>query len=262
MSMPPVETSVKMTIQQVIEYFNGEIERAENFRCLAKSSQLQLEQCSALDILMQNAIRLKHESIRRVDEDRANLFLGYECVIGTVRSELLMWILLKRDTPNKAWDQLVAAQMGCIDATRAHRGFAHCLQRLDDLKHYEELLFPPQSFMSAGFISDRLDCSICGRIYSKCEHLRGKPYMGEFCEIIHRGITGDHASLVDTPADKRCRVISIQVKDGHKDKISGEITPFEEGEFFDEDGALLMKALLMCTQRYPYLTPSSSVLNE
>ncbi|MOA01678.1 hypothetical protein D3C78_1210990 [compost metagenome] len=259
-NMPLVEQSVKINLQQAIEYFNNEIKRAENLRSLARSSKLQIEQCLDLDLLQYNASRFKHESIRHGEEDCANLFLGYECAIGSVRSELLMWILLKRDMPNEAWDQLVAAQMGCIDASRAHSGFIHCGQRLEDLKQHEELLFPPQAFLSAGFISDRLECSICGSVYAKCRHLRGKPYMGQFCEINHRNPQGDHVALVDTPADKRCRVTSIQVKEGYQDKLSGEITPYDEGETFDEEGPLHTRTILMAFDRYPYLTPTDKAL--
>lgn len=262
MSERLVEQSVKMTLQGAIEYFNGGIENAETLRCLAKSSKLQLEQCCALDSLQFNATRFKHESIRRADEDCANLFLAYECAIGAVRSELLMWILLKRDMPNEAWDQLVAAQIGCMDASRAHRGFVHCQQRLEDLSQYEELLFPPQAFLSAGFISDSLECSICGSPYAKCQHLRGRPYMGWFCEINHRNPRGDHAALVDFPADKRCRVTSIQVREGYQDKLSGEITPYEGNELFDEEGPLNVRSILMATDRYPYLASTGKVLGE
>lgn len=257
-----VERPVKMTFQETIEYFNEGIKSAEIYRSLAKSSKLQIEQCLALDLLQVNATRFKQSSIQRADEDAANMFLAYECAIGAVRSELLMLILLKRDMPNEAWDQLVAAQMGCMDANRAHRGFANSQQRLDDLIKYEELLFPPQSFMSAGFISDSLDCSLCDSPYVKCQHLRGKPYMGRFCEINHRNPRGDHAALVDAPADKRCRVTSVQVREGYRDKLSDEITPYESNELYDEEGPLLVQSILMAMHRYPYLTFSGQVLGE
>lgn len=262
MSEHLVERPVKMTFQETIEFFNGGIESAEVYRCLSKSSKIQIEQCRALDLLQVNAARFKQLSIQRADEDAANMFLAYECAIGAVRSELLMMILLKRDMPNEAWDQLVAAQMGCMDASRAHSGFANSQRRLEDLNNYEKQLFPPQSFMSAGFISDSLDCSICNSPYAKCPHLRGKPYMGHFCEINHRNKRGDHASLVDTPADKRCRVTSVQVREGYKDNLSGEITPHEGDELYDEDGDLLVKCTLMALHRYPYLTYSGLVLGE
>jgi len=251
-----------MTFQQVLDYFNAGIGKAEILLCLARSTKLQLEQCMALDGLLYNATQLRNEAIRRGKEDDANLFLGFECAIGAVKSELMMWILLKRDMPNEAWDRLVAAQMGCLDATRAHIGFADCERRLKDLEQLETQIFPPQVFMSAGFISDRLDCSICGERYSKCEHLRGKPYMGRFCEVIHRKPRADHVALVKTPADKRCRVVSIKTKDGHEDKITLEITPYKEGELFKEDDSLEVNSLILTTDRYPYLAPAKAILGS
>jgi hypothetical protein len=128
--------------------------------------------------------------------------------------------------------------MGCLDAMRAHRGFSSCAKRLADLQGMEKLLFPPQVFMSAGFLSSRLDCSICGQSTSDCDHLRGRPYMGQLCEFIHRQPQGDHIALVEVPADKRCRVVSFQTKDGHKDRITWEVTPYKEGEGYNENDAL------------------------
>lgn len=250
-----------MTFKQLVDYFNAGIKEAEDFLCLARSSKLQLAQCVTLDLLSYNAKRIKHEAVHRGDENGANLFLGFECAIGAVRSELMMWILLKRDMPNEAWDRLVAAQMGCLDATRAHTGFADCERKLKDLERLEGQIFPPQTFMSAGFVAKRLDCSICGERYSKCEHLRGKAYMGRFCEVIHRDPRGDHVALVETPADKRCRVVSFKTKDGHRDKLSWEITPYEDGEVFEEGEPLEVQTVFLTTDRYPYMVPTEKILS-
>lgn len=260
MSDTIVKQSGKMTFEQVIHFFNNGMKQAETFLFLTRSSQLQLEQCLELDHLLYNATQFKHKEILRCNEENANLFLGFECAIGAVKSELMMWILLKRDMPNEAWDQLVAAQMGCLDASRADTGFAHYDQRREALEQLEDKLFPQQVFISAGFVSDRLDCSICGKRYSQCEHLRGKPYMGQFCEVIHRNPRGDHAALVEVPEDKRCRVVSFKTKDGHKDKLSWETTPYNEGEFFKEGDLLEAKINLLNLDRYPYLASSEKVL--
>lgn len=253
---------VKLTFQQVVEHFNLGIKEAENFLSPARSSALQLEQCFALDVLSYNAARFKQNAARHDDEDQANLFLGYECVIGAVRSQLLMWLLLKRDMPNEAWDRLVAAQMGCLDATRAHIGFVHCEQRLQELYQLEEQIFPRQVFVSAGFVSSHLDCSVCRQRYSKCAHLRGKPYMGQFCEVIHRNIRGDHVSLVETPADKRCRVVSFKTKDGHRDRLSWEVTPYKDREIYKDDDQLETEMIMLTSERYPYLALTKDIVGD
>lgn len=256
------EPTVKMSYEQVINYFNDEIKKAEVFLCLARSSHLQLEQCFALDNLIKIATKLKLEAMHQQYERDANFFLGYESVIGAVRSELMMWILLKLDMPNEAWDQNVAAQMGYLDASRADKGFGNAQKGKQKLESLEDKLFPPQSYVSAGFVADKIDCTICGERYAKCEHLRGKAYMGQFCDVIHRNPRGDHVALVDTPADKRCRVISFKTKDGHQDKLSWQITPFEKGEVFSEEGALEVKCNILNLDRYPYLASTEQIIGD
>lgn len=260
MTVLPRQQPVKMTLEQVMEGFNIRIREAEVFLRLARASHLQLEQCFALDSLMHNATRLKHEAIRFSRENDANAFLGLECVIGAVRAELMTLILLKRDMPNEAWNRLIAAEMACLDAMRAHIGFSNCSHRLELLKQMEHQFFPQQTFLSAGFVSDRIDCSICGERYSTCKHLRGKAYMGQFCEVIHRNIRADHMALVEIPADKRCRITSFKVKEGHRDKLSWEITPFKDGEAFTEGPALEAQSILLAVDRYPYMASTEEIL--
>ena len=260
MNAPSAGQVLKMPLSKIINYFNEVIKGAENLCSLTRSSKLQREECSALDLLLQNATLNKHEAIRQDNENVANLFLGFECVIGAVRAQLMMLILLKQDKPNESWEQLVAAQMGCLDATRAHTSFTHCGANLRALERLEREIFPPQVFMSTGFIADSLGCSICDGRYGKCGHLRGKPYMGEFCEVIHRNIRGDHAAITKTPADKRCRVVSIKTKGGHLNKLSCEISPLKEGESLSEDAPLEVTTVLFSVNRYPYLMLSNEIL--
>jgi hypothetical protein len=86
--------------------------------------------------------------------------------------------------------------------------------------------------------------------------------MGEFCEIIHRNPRGNHVALVKHPMDKRCRVVSIKTKDGHRDKLSLEITPYAEGEQFEEDGPLEATMIFLAVDRYPYLVPTEKILDS
>lgn len=114
--------------------------------------------------------------------------------------------------------------------------------------------------MSAGFVSTKLDCSICGQRYSKCEHLRGVPYMGRFCEVIHREPRGDHVAVVKAPADKRCRVVSFQTAEGHRDRLSWEVTPYKEGERFNKEEPLEANMIFLAANRYPYLASMETIL--
>lgn len=252
--------STTMMFQQVIKELNNSIEEAGEVLFLSKSSQIQYRQCLNLDILHQKVSNFKKEAIYFKNENHANIFLGYECVIGAVKSELLMYLLLKQDKANSAWDRLVAAQIACVHAVRAHPGFAHCNERRNVLLHLEKELFSEQVFISAGFVSKRLDCSICGEHSSKCAHLKGKPYWGKFCEFIHRDPVGDHIALVEMPADKRCRVTSFKTAEGHRDKISSEITPYKNEEYFTESNKLEINAIFLVLDPHPYLSPTNKII--
>ncbi|WP_339530211.1 MULTISPECIES: hypothetical protein [unclassified Pseudomonas] len=251
-----------MTFDEIIDYFNEQIKAGENLLSPARSKELQLETCNTLEQLLKSATANKFKAIKASLENESNILLGYECAIGSVLCELRMWILLKLDKGNEAWDQLIGAQIAAMDALRAHNGFCHAASRIKKLETLETTLFPPQSFLSVGFISKSLDCSICGDAFAICDHLRGKPYMGMFCEVIHRDIVGDHIALVETPADKRCRVTSYKVKIGHTDKITLNVTPYKGGEKFNDNNSLEVEGIFFATDRYPYLKPNEDVLLE
>lgn len=250
---------MKMSLNEVIEQFNKVITDAEIFISPARSTKLQRQQCEILEKLLENASSFKQQAIANSDEDSANLFLGFECVIGSLVCELRMWILLKQERPNQAWDQLISAQIGVVDAGRAHRGFSHVPEKLQRLEQIEKTIFPPQSFLSAGFVAKRLDCSICGSIYGVCDHLQYKPYMGQFCYVIPHKIEADHVALVDTPADKRCRVISIKTEQGNRDKMSWDITPYKLDEKFSSDVALEINGSIFVIGRQPYLDSNEKI---
>ncbi|SFS24134.1 hypothetical protein [Pseudomonas sp. NFACC42-2] len=250
-----------MQLIEIINHFNSGVNETEYLLSPARSSKLQLQQCYKLDSLIYQAASLKDQAAARENEGNANLFLGFMCALGGLRSELLMWIFLKKDMPNEAWDCLVSAQMGHLDATRSDKGFSHLAEKIQCLEDLEENLFPPQAFLSAGFVSNRLDCSICLQRYSKCDHLRGKAYLGQFCEVIHRDPQGDHVALVDIPADKRCRVTSFKTETGFRDKLTWEIEPYSDGESYEDNNKLETKSTIMVFNRYPYLEPTINILS-
>ena len=52
----------------------------------------------------------KVKCIRNEDEENANLMLSCECFVDALILELEMWVQLKKDEPNTAWNSLVTAQ--------------------------------------------------------------------------------------------------------------------------------------------------------
>ena len=205
--------------------FNSLVKESENMLSIARDSELQRAACYVLEDALQRTRTEKHEAIAGGDEDYANLLLGCESVARALLAEINMWLLLKEEKPNEAWNHLVAAQMASVDAARAHEGFHHLEHHHQRLEAIENLVFPPQVFVSSGMLVGFQECSICGHDYDECEHLVGKPYMGQFCYIIARDIALDHVAIVTHPADKRCRIEQFSVEGGTRNRMTWRIEP-------------------------------------
>jgi len=59
---------------------------------------------------MRNTAQLKETKIKENDEDSANMLLVIECFCQALRSEMLIWLALKKEDPNKACNYLIEAQ--------------------------------------------------------------------------------------------------------------------------------------------------------
>lgn len=214
-----------MNKDDFIPIFNENIEDCENYLCITRAPELQREACSKLEVLRGLISSEMQLAIEGNDEDYANLLLGCQCVASAVGAEIRMWLMLKDDKPDDAWDQLVTAQMATVDAVRAHDAFQHLERNSGRLEAIERLVFPPQVFFSSGMLVRSQECSICGQEYEDCDHLIGKPYMGKFCYIIARDIDLDHVSIVKQPADKRCRAIQFSDGNGTRNKMTWRLDP-------------------------------------
>ena len=205
-----------MTVKRppFVEEFNQVVQKSENFLCITRCSALQrqaLENLKSTEAMIETA---KGEAIADNDEDLANLLLGFQCVVVALSNELEMWLLLKDEEPDAAWDKLVAAQMSSVDAARAHSDFSHLTRNNERLEVIEKIVFPPQMFVSTCMIVQSQVCSICEQEYEECSHLIGHPYMGELCYVIAKDLSVDHVAIVECPADKRCRITGKTTNDG------------------------------------------------
>lgn len=207
--------------------FNAEVREAEVFLCITRDSGLQRDACESLAGLRKRVASEKAQAIDRKDEDYANLLLGCEFIVNTLTSELQMWLALKDEEPDQAWDHLISAQSASALAMRVHDGFRHLEQRIRRLEAIERLVFPPQVFVSTGTVINILECSICGQEYEDCDHLAGRPYMGELCYLIVRDMDIDHVAIVERPADKRCRALGIKVEGGTRNRMTWRVEPDE-----------------------------------
>jgi len=145
------------------------------------------------------------------DEDSTNAILCLECMAVGVEHELRMWLKLKDKEYDQGWNELITAQQALEAAIRAHEIGGKMRLILHRLVGLERLLFPPHVFSSAGFIVRSAKCSICGGEYDDCDHIAGRVYWGEFCSMVVERADLKEISIVDNPADKRCRTTSVQI---------------------------------------------------
>lgn len=213
-----------------VKEFNELVEECEVFICITRDSELQKGACNKLQNELVRISTEKRLAIARDDEDYANLLLSCECVASALMAEIKMWLLLKEGHPDEAWDALVAAQDGMSGAMRAHQGFDHLDQHIERLHAIEHLVFPPQVFLSSGTIVSQQICSICGKEYEDCAHVKGRPYMGRFCTVTLIPSKVDHIAIVDNPASKICRVLKFSTEGGYRNRMTWRIEPGENRE--------------------------------
>ena len=205
-----------------VKEFNSSLKDAHAMCFITRDSQLQSDTIDSMLKLQSRLKNLKTEAVDQGKEDNANLLMGFEFATQTLISELRMYLLLKQEQPDSAWDELIAAQNSAIGAMRAHTGFSHLEGKVRQLEAIEELVFPPQVFLSTGVTLDEVECSICHANYQDCEHIKGKPYMGELCHLIIKKASLNEVSIVDNPADKRCRVTHSPSGDGNRNQMTGK----------------------------------------
>ena len=193
---------------------------------LTRDKESQQQALRDMGQLRQRASALKQEAIAEQNEDSANVLLSLEQLTDACTSELRMWIALKADEPNRAWDHLVDAQGATRHAVAAHeiafRLNAEAYARKLDV--IERLVFPPQVFLSPYFVTESTECSICGGEYGECDHVAGRPYMGEMCHGIVKNM-GElrEVSIVRDPANKQARIAQFTDKGVTRDRMTWKV---------------------------------------
>ena len=138
-----------------------------------------------------------------------------------------MWLALKDDDPALAWNYLVDAQTAVESAMQAHALANDMENYVERLAILEKVLFPPQLFFSPGMIIREARCSICNEEYGECDHVQGRPYMGQMCvrKIIEADI--EEVSLVENPANKKARgIFFTNPKEGvRRDFLTWRVVP-------------------------------------
>lgn len=134
-----------------------------------------------------------------------------------------MWIAIKEERPEPAWDSLVIAQASALATSRVMESQDAVTQYVARLSAIEAVAFPHQLFSSVGMVVRERRCSICSGDYDDCEHIAGVSYMGKFCCTIIEEAELQEVSIVECPSDKRCRILTAA--NGSMDQLGGAWHP-------------------------------------
>jgi hypothetical protein len=189
----------------------------------ARSLALQKEAAKAYGALVQEAARLKAQVVARGDDDSACRLLCGECAAGGLASTLRLWIAFKEGDMRTAWNRMVDAQEAWTGALRAHAVGQQFIRVAVIPFQVERVLFPHVAFLSAGMVVRKAQCTICGETPGECDHLRGRVYDGRFAGILVTEADLRETSIVDVPADKRCRVEQITIGGVARDALTWDV---------------------------------------
>ncbi|WP_034257683.1 HK97 family phage prohead protease [Altibacter lentus] len=200
----------------LIKEFNEVASRVQKKAFITIGIEIQKDEIDNLISYRQELSQLKEDFKKRKLENEANLVYCIDNSLLALQYELQMLVNIKEDKMSEAWGNLVNAQV--IYGTVV-RNYPFELESetgyLERLANYEKLLFPNLFFQSAGGIIKKSHCSICNEKYGKCNHLKGRLYNGEMCCRVITEMELEEVSLVDNPANKHCRVLTIET-DGKK----------------------------------------------
>jgi hypothetical protein len=177
----------------------------------------QKRQLAAVDQVQKQCDTLRQQAIKKSDEQAANHWWGLCQILSAAREALEMTIALKELRPSEAWHHFVSSEAALDNAIESGTvGLSPELLKSwsDYLEAVEEAFFPSQVFQSAGVViaRDGVICSICGQKYDECDHIVKRIYMGKQCiKIITKIIRFDHSAFVKVPADKSCRVETVNL---------------------------------------------------
>lgn len=200
----------------LINEFNEMVAIAQRKAFITIGIEIQKEEIEVLENYRSELLELKKEYVAKSLENEANLVFCIENSLKVLQYELEMLVHIKEDKMSEAWGNLVNAQVIFGTVVRNYPFNAQFLKGyIERLSNYEKLLFPELHFQSAGGIIKKSKCSICNKDFQKCDHIKGKLYMGEMCCRIITEMELEEVSFVENPANKHCRVLTIE-SDGEK----------------------------------------------
>jgi hypothetical protein len=199
--------------------FKETIKDSGIFCFMCRGKEYQKNTIEKLTDFLNNDLKpLKKNMIDRKDENAANYLLSLESFTDSMINELKMLIALKDGYPDKAWSYLISSQNSIRTAAQAHpiSEKLNVENYVRKLRLLEKILFPPQFFVSVGFIEKEVECSICGKNYAECNHIVGRPYLGKLCCRIIKKWELQEVSIVEDPANKLARATEFTDNEGNQ----------------------------------------------
>lgn len=194
----------------LIKEFNEMAAIAQKKAFITVGIEIQKEEIETIKNYRTELSALKKQFVERKLENEANLIYCIDNSLLAVQYELQMLVNIKEDKMSEAWGNLVNAQTTYGTVVRNYPfEFETANGYIERLEGYEKLLFPKMFFSSVGGIIKQSNCSICKEAYSKCDHIKGRLYNGELCVREITEMELEEVSLVDTPASKHCRTLTI-----------------------------------------------------
>lgn len=189
--------------------FRQRLSKAHRYCWFTRGLELQEKQVGKLRKLLVDVQILKTKEIDKANEEGANYLLGLELICESIIHQLKIYILLKSDQMDKAWDELVEAQMQAERALDLSTEAEFLKEEIKKIAALETSIYPKMQFCSVGFLTKDSRCSICNSIYGECNHVKGKAYMGRICAEIIEKADLQEVSLVDNPANRHARITSF-----------------------------------------------------
>ena len=195
----------------LINEFNEMAAIAQKKAFITVGIEIQQEEIDVLIDYIKELATLKKEFVEKKLENEANLVFTIENSLKVLQYELEMLVFIKQDKMAEAWNKLVDAQVIFGNVVRNYHFETDSLNGyLERLSNYEKLLFPELHFQSTGGIIKKSKCSICDSEYDRCDHIKGSLYRGEMCCRIITEMELEEVSFVENPANKHCRVLTIE----------------------------------------------------
>jgi hypothetical protein len=208
------------------------------FLCYTRGIEFQKYSITKLEAFKKKSVTLKKEMTDNGHEESANIMLSLQEFLNAYIKELEMLVFLKEDKMHEAWKSLVESQYSLRSALQASDiviglGAENRAKRLFLI---EDLLFPSQTFVSIGVTAESSECSVCGREYGKCNHVKGKPYMGELCCRVITKIKkiNEVSILTKEPANKLSGIKSFLDKGHWRDLMTWRINKCIESKAVDQ----------------------------